>query len=306
MNVLAPHRVIFSLLLLTGIAAAGAAESARSDPIDETVSAFFRPYQHDQATLSPDGRHVAMSEHLPGQSPAIVIVKIDERSSQRYVVDQGSEHVVLQLQWVSPVRLVFTTRFGAIGALDLRKGEVQALLVRRDFEGFVPKPELGVRRYTSAVTPDMSADTMTRSTGPFGSLHEVTLRDALAQGRVTGDLFSGDARRRSTRVLRPFLLGAKPGSPHLLQIELREDGDLFAYRSSERQQITLPGDVYLRELQMPEPDSISDLGGRPPLIGEMAVYDITRRPPPLVVIELDAVTGRWRELTAAERAAVFG
>lgn len=50
---------------------AGAAEAERKDPIAETVSAFFRPYQHDRAALSPDGHHVAMSENLPGQPPAI-------------------------------------------------------------------------------------------------------------------------------------------------------------------------------------------------------------------------------------------
>ncbi len=295
MHVLSPPRVLSSLLLLPALVA-GAAEPGRTDAIDEAVSSFFRPYQHDQAALSPDGRHVAMSEHLPGQPPAIVIVKVDERSSQRQVVDEGREHGVVQLRWVSSTRLVFTTRLGAVGALDLTKGGVEALLVRRDFEGLVPKPELGFARYTSAVTPDMSADTLAPGTGPFGLVHEVSLRDALAQTRVTGDLFSREAQSRSTRVLRPFILGAKSGSPHQLMIELREDGDLFAYRNAERQRITVPGNVFLREIGAPEPESIDDLGRRPPLTGEMAAYDITRRPPPLVVIELDALTGRWREV----------
>ena len=295
MNVLASSRALSALLLLTVTAAAAA--PARSDPLDETVAAFFRPYQHDQATLSPDGRHVAMSEHLPGRPPAIVIVDVDERSSQRHVVDQSRDHAVAQLRWVSSTYLVFTTRFGAVGALDLKKGEIQSLLSRREFDGFVPEPELGFRRYSSAVTPEMSADTTTRGSGPFGPFHEVSLRDALAQGRVTPDMFSNEARPRSTRVLRPFILGAKPGAPHLLQIELREDGDLFAYRSVERQQVTVPGDVYLLERNVPQPDTVADLGGRAPITGENAVYDITRRPPPLVVIELDAIKGRWRELS---------
>lgn len=294
--VVPPHRLLLLLLLLAGVAMAAAAAPKPVDPIDETVAAFFRPYENEVAALSPDGRHVALSERLPGKPPAIVIVKVEERTTQRYVVDESSEQGVLQLRWISPTRIVFTTRYGSIGALDLKKGEIEALLLRREFDGFVPRSELGFRRYSSAVQPDQSADTLTRSTGPFGPFYEVSVRDALAQARVMADMFHSDARARSTRVLRPFILGAKPDAPHLLQVELREDGDLFAYRSTERQTIAVPGDVYLRELSMPEPESIEDLGGRPPLIGERATYEITRRPPPLVVIELDAEKRKWREL----------
>lgn len=295
MNVSLPHRVLFSLLLLSGVATTDAAEPERGDQIDETVATFFRPYQHDQAALSPDGRHVALTEQLPGKPPGIVIVNLDDRSTRSYPVDRSNDHAVAQLHWVSPARLVFTTRFGAVGALDVSTGDIQALIAQRDFDGFIPEPELGARRYTSAVTPDMSADTLSRNNSPLRQLQEVQLRDAFAQERVTGDMFSSEARRRSTRVLRPFLLGAKPGSPHMLYFEVREDGDLFAYRSSERAQINIPGDVYLRELRTPEPDGVEDLGGRPALTGEMAAYLVTRRPPPLVVIELDALTGKWRE-----------
>lgn len=295
MNVSLSPRALLSVLL-GALAAATAAEPARPDAIDETVSAFFRPYQHDQAALSPDGHFVALDENLPGKAPAITIVNVDDRSSESYLVDSSREQAVVQLHWVSPTRLVFTTRLGAVGALDLPKGEIQALLTPRDFEGFMPPPELGPRRYSSAITPDMSADPNTRGTETPGALLEITLRDTLAQARLTGDLFNGDSRRRSSRVLRPFILGAKPGSPHLLQIELREDGDLLAYRTSEREQVNVSGNVFLQDLSAAPPSSLSDLGTRAPLTGEMATYSVTRRPPPLAVIELDATKGKWREL----------
>lgn len=280
--------------------AARAASAPRTDAIDDTVAAFFRPFQHEVATLSPDGRHVALSELLPGKPPAIVIINVDDRTTTTHPVDPTAEHAVRELRWVSPTRLVFTTRGRAVGALDLKTGAIEALLVRKDFEGFMPEPELGVRRYTAASTPDMSADSFARSSADVGPFQEVSLRDALAQARVSADVFSQDSRPTSARSLRPFLLGAKPGSPHVLQVELREDADLFAYRTGDRQEITVPGNVYLREAGTPEPASVADYGGRAPMIGERAAYNIDRRPPPLVVLELDAVKGRWREVTREE------
>ena len=295
MNFTLSRRIFFPLLTIA-LTAESAVAQTRHDAIDETVAAYFQPYQHDQATLSPDGHFVALNENLPGKPPAIAIVNLDDRSSTSYAVDQSTEQAVVQLHWVSPTRLVFTTRLGAVGALDLPKGEVQALLFPRDLQGFVPPPELGPRRYSSAVTPDVSADPSTRSTSIPGPLFEIALRDALAPARITGDPFQSDSARRSSRVLRPFILGSKPGSPHLLQVELRDDSDLFAYRSSEREQINVPGNVFLQELGAAPATDITDLGSRGPLTGEKATYSITRRPPPLAVIELDATNGKWHEL----------
>ncbi|MCX6953182.1 MAG: prolyl oligopeptidase family serine peptidase [Verrucomicrobia bacterium] len=292
MKVSLPRRLLLPLLL-AALADGLAAEAPPGNAIDETVAAFFRPYQHDLAALSPDGHFVAMDENLPGKPPAIVIVDLDDRSSQTHVVDSSREQAVVQLHWVSPTRLVFTTRLGALGALDLPQGGIRALLTPRDFEGFVPPPEFGPPRYTSALTPDQSADPSTRSTGPRAPFLEVALRDALAQERVTGDLFNGEARRLSSRVLRPFILGSRPGSPHLLQVEVRDDGDLFTYRSTERDQVNVPGNAFLQDANAASAQPVL----RTPLPGEIIVYSVTRRPPPLAVIELDATNGKWRELT---------
>ncbi len=299
MNVFLRCRVVVPLLL-TAFSGATAAESPRVDTIDKTVAAFFQPYQHDQAALSPDGHFVALNENLPGRPPAIAIVNVDTRSSESYAVDLSREQAVVSLHWVSPTRLVFTTRLGAMGALDLPKGDIQVLLTLRDFEGFMPKSELGARRYSSALTPDMAADPVLRGAGPPDRITEVTLRDLQAAGRVTGDLFGSDSRPVSNRMLRPFILGSKPGSPHLLQIEVRDDGDLFTYRASGRGEVTVPGNVYIADQGLSPPTDISDLGARRSLPGEFATYSVLHRPPPLAVIELDTVNGKWREITAED------
>jgi dipeptidyl aminopeptidase/acylaminoacyl peptidase len=287
------------ILLGAGLGAATgtAAAAAPADAIDETVAGFFRSYQHDRAVLSPDGRHVAMTENIPGKPPALVIVDVGDRSARRHAIDPDGEHAALQLRWVSPTRLVFTTQGRAVGLFDLDRGEIEALLVRRNYVGLVPEPELGLRRMSSMITPDMPADTFARSPADLNGQREVSLRDALRNARVTGDAFSAEARPMSPHALRPFILGSKAGAPHVLQIELREDADLFAYREAQRSEISVPGNVYLYENTAPQPANPEDLGGRLGMIGERAVYDILQRPPPLLVIELDTKSGRWRELT---------
>lgn len=117
------------LLLLILAATARAAD--RPDAIDETVADFFRPFQHDLATLAPDGRHLAMTELLPGKPPSLAIVNLGDRSTQTYAVDRNAEHAVQQMQWVSPTRLGFTTRGRAVGTLELRSGEIKALRAAR-------------------------------------------------------------------------------------------------------------------------------------------------------------------------------
>ena len=296
-----PRRGIVSGLLLFCALAAGARPAERTDSIDDTVAEFFRPFQHDLATLAPDGRHLAMTEHLRGKPPAIVIVNLDDRSSRRHAVAEGVEHAVQQLQWVSPTRLVFTTRSRSIGALELESGEITALLLSRDLDAYQPEPTLGPRSYGVAVTADMPADpTSSTPPGMLEPRREMSVREALAQARVTGDLFGSDSKRDAGRALRPFLLGLKPGSATTMLVEVRTDGDLFAYRRGDRQQLTVPGNVYVTDRNSPPPTSASDLGGIDNRPGEYASYSITALPAPLVVLEVDTVKGRTREVASEE------
>ncbi len=282
--------------LFSAFAVRAPAAAAPADGIDATVAEFFRPFQHDLATLSPDGRHVAMAEHVRGKPPAIVIINLDDRSSQSHPVAEDATHAVRQLLWVSPTRLVFTTRSRAIGALEIGRGEIKALLLSRDLDSYQPEPSLGHRSNTVAVTPDMAADATRSSPMDFEPRREITAREALAQARVSGDLFGSDSKRDSGRALRPFLLGLKQGTANTVLVELRTDNDLYAYGRAERTRLTVPGNVYLIDGNSPPPTTPSDLGGGNARQGEYAAYTIDEFPPPLVVLELDAVKGRTREV----------
>lgn len=290
-----PRSGVASSLLLS-ILAATALAADRPDAIHETVAEYFRPFQHDLATLAPDGRRLAMTEHVPGKPPAITIVNLDDRSTRTYAVDRNAEHVVQQLQWVSPMRLVFSTRGRAVGTLELESGEIKALLVGKNLDAFQPDPVVGTRHRSAVVTPEMAMDSSRLGAVTLDDRRSITVREALAQARVTGDLFGSDSKRDAGRALRPFLLGAKPGSANTILVELRTDGDLFAYRRQERRQVTVPGGVYIDDRSGGIPMIAADVGLLDARRGEYAVYDIDFRLPPLVVLELDTVTGRTREV----------
>jgi dipeptidyl aminopeptidase/acylaminoacyl peptidase len=279
---------------------AGARAAEHADIIDETVAEFFRPFQNDLATLAPDGRHVAMTEHVRGGPATIVVIKVDDRSSRRHIVASSADHAVQQLQWVSPTRLVFTTRSRAIGSIDVERGEIKALLFGRDLDAYQPEPTLGPRTYGVMVTPDMSADPTRFNPSEFDTRREISVREALAQARVSGDLFGSESKRDAGRRLRPFLLGLKPGSATTVLVELRGDGDLFSYGRPDRTKITVPGGVYIADRNAPPPTSAADLGGDDGRRNEYAVYNIDFRPPPLVVLELDTIKGRTREVATEE------
>jgi pimeloyl-ACP methyl ester carboxylesterase len=203
---------------------------------------------------------------------------------------------VQQLQWVSPKRLVFTTRSRAVGALELESGEIKALLRSRDLDAFQPEPILGPRSHNAIITPDMEADPTRVTPMNFDARRELTAREALAQARVTGDLFGSDSKRDAGRTLRPFLLGLKPGAANTVLVELRTDGDLYAYRRGERTKLTVGGNVYITERNTPPPTNADDIGGNDGRGGEYATYSVDVSPPPLVVLELDTAKGRTREM----------
>ncbi len=286
--------------MLLSLLAAPAAAAEPADAIDATVAEFFRPFQHDLATLAPDGRRLAMTEHLRGKDPAIVIINLEDRASQRHVIASGPEHAVQQLQWVSSTRLAFTTRSRAVGTLEAGSGEIKALLLSRDLDAYQPEPVLGPRLHNATVTPDMPADPATSNPFDLDRRREITVREALAQARVTGDLFGSDSKRDAGRALRPFLLGVKPDAPNTVLVELRSDGDLFAYRRDQREQITVPGNVYIAERNTTPPATSADIPGFDNRRGEYATYTIDTAPPPLVVLELDTTKGRTKEVVTED------
>ncbi len=287
------------LLFYVMIVAPWAAEAA--DNIDATVAQFFRPFQRELATMSPDGRHVALTDEVRKDQASLVVVNLDDHSTRSYFVGARAHHAVQQMQWVSATRLVFTTSSRGVGLLDLDQPEVKALLLSGDIDSFEPRPVLGARTLGAVmVTPDMPAEANAGHPAFASDRQKVSLSEALAQAGATGDLFGRDSKRGGGRALHPFLLGANPGSATKLLIELRSDADVFAYSRGERKRLTVPGNVFLTESGVPPPMSVNDLRGEPGNFAEYAAYDIDYPAAPLVVLELDLADGRKREVAADE------
>jgi hypothetical protein len=271
------------------------------DNIDATVAQFFRPFQRELATMSPDGRHVALTDELRKGQASIVVVNLDDRSTRSYYIGGRADHAVQQMQWISATRLVFTTSSRGVGLVELDRPEVKALLLSGDLDRYEPRPVLGPRMLGSAmVTPDMPAEANRGHPAFSGDLRKVSLAEAIAQAGGTGDLFGRDSKRGVGRALRPFLLGASPGSPTKILVELRTDTDVFEYSRGEQQRLTVPGNVYVREAGVPPPTNIGDLRGEPGNFAEVASYDIDYLAAPLAVVELDLAKGTQRDVAVGE------
>ncbi|MEY2879538.1 MAG: hypothetical protein RLZZ15_1918 [Verrucomicrobiota bacterium] len=283
-----------ALLALGAALVAPAAEPA--DKIDATIAEYFRPFQNDLATLSPDGRHVAIAETVRKGAAFITIVSVDDRTSRRFEVGEAADHAVQQILWVSATRLVFTTRSRAIGALELGRDEITVLLRSRDFDAFVPEPQLGPRSRAMGTTPDMPADPSASSPIDFDRLRGISVTEALKRARASGDLFGRETRDDPGRAPRPFLLGRKPGAANTVLIEVRADGDLYGLGRLERREITVPGNVAIYDRAFGPPATAADAGLNPGSPSEYATYRIDESAPPLVVLELDVLKGRTREI----------
>lgn len=269
-----------------------AAAAEKPDAIDAAVADYFRPFLNELAALSPDGEQVAMTELTRDGLASIVIVRVADRTSQRYFVGRA-EHAVEQMLWVSPQRLAFTTRSRSVGALELGHGEIEALLLSRDLDGYRPEPTLGPRKTQRIITPDMPADPSNSGFAGMELRRELSLTEARREANVSGDLFGSESKRDQGSALRPFLLGLKPSTPNAVFVELRNDADLYAYARSEHERLIVPGNIYLTERTSPPPDSRDEGTALP---GEYAAYDVDYPPAPLVLLELDTVKGRAREI----------
>lgn len=280
---------------------AGVTRAAEAvDHIDTTVAQFFRPFQRELATMSPDGRHVALTDEVRRGQASIIVVNLDDHSTRAYYVGARPAHTVLQMRWVSATQLVFTTNSRGVGLLDLNQPTVKALLVGGDLDTYEPGPVLGPRTLTGTVTPDMPAEANQGNPAFEQDRRKVTLSEALADASGAGDLFGHDSKRGAGSALRPFLLGAKPGSAKTVLIEVRSEADIFAYNRTEQIRLTVPGNLYLLEPGVPPPLSVADLRGEPGNFAEVAEYDVDYPPAPLVVLELDLADGRKREVAKGE------
>jgi dipeptidyl aminopeptidase/acylaminoacyl peptidase len=288
-------RIIVRLFAITALAVSVKA-AEKPDAIDQTVAPYFRPFQNELATISPDGRHVAMTEN--GRNAAISVVSIDDREAKRYVIGDHRDEGVQQLQWVSATRLVFTTRSRAVAVIDLGDEEIKPMLLSRDLDAYRPKPILGQRREQRIVTADMAADPSSSIiTEPRMSEKTHTIEEALAEAGSSGDLFDAKADIGGGRRLHPFLLGAKPDAPDIVLVEIRTE-DLLAFRRGDHRDLTLPGNYYVSDSPGGVPPDSSN-GEIQPING-YASYRVDYVPPPLVVLEVDTKKRRTREVANDE------
>ncbi len=104
------------LTCLLSCLALAAVTTALDAATREQIAALFRPFLAEQVTLSPDGRHVAYTEHARGEL-LVIIMKLEAPYSKvTLAVDDDHElafskekqHARLRfLRWATPNRLVF-------------------------------------------------------------------------------------------------------------------------------------------------------------------------------------------------------
>ncbi|MBI5769428.1 MAG: S9 family peptidase [Verrucomicrobia bacterium] len=271
----------------------------RADAIDETVAEYFRPYQHDLARLSPDGRHIAMSEHHKDGAATIVVLDLDVLMTERFLVGRAEDHAIQQILWTSSKHLAFSTRGRAVGAIELGRSEVKPLLVGKDFDGYRPEPMIGARSPSISSRPDLPAQPVAVNVEELGRYRGISLSQALQEAKITGDLFGRDSKRGVGRALRPFLLGPKPGSETVVLLELRSDDDIYSYGRTERRHLLVPGNVIITDFHSP-PEAVGSPAGSGIRSSSYASYEIVYQPAPHVVLELDLVVGRTKEIIYEE------
>lgn len=132
-----PH-LPFSSLALGLVLAVGtllaADEPAPRSPVltTEELTTWLSPYRTEQATLAPDGRHLAYTVHEDEQT-TIIIIDVDE-PSKKAVVPVGPDMVIRDsgdsertpirvpfLRWVGTNRLVFQMELPSLEEIDIRR-----------------------------------------------------------------------------------------------------------------------------------------------------------------------------------------
>jgi acetyl esterase/lipase len=124
--------------LATGLWFTSNLRAAESDtakkpaPTTEELTTWLSPYRTEQATLAPDGRHLAYTVHEEDQT-MIVIVAVDE-PSRKSVVPVGPDMIIRDsrdrertpmrvpfLRWVGADRLVFSVELPSLEEVDVRR-----------------------------------------------------------------------------------------------------------------------------------------------------------------------------------------
>jgi dipeptidyl aminopeptidase/acylaminoacyl peptidase len=127
-----PRRPPLSARLLLPVCLALAADARGEAPTLRELSTWFEPDRVQQATLAPDGRHLAYTVHEEGKT-TIVLVDVDDPSKGARV-PVGEDAIVHDshdtektpmrvpfLRWAAPDRLVFSAEITDIPVVDVRR-----------------------------------------------------------------------------------------------------------------------------------------------------------------------------------------
>jgi len=119
--------------LFSSLVALSVAIVARGDePSYDRIAAWFQPDRVGQATLSPDGRHLAYTVHEDGRT--VIILSDIDNPSKGSMVKVGEDAVIRNsrdhekspmrvpfFRWAAPDRLVFSAEIPGIVDVDVRR-----------------------------------------------------------------------------------------------------------------------------------------------------------------------------------------
>jgi pimeloyl-ACP methyl ester carboxylesterase len=120
------------LLFASNLPAAVEDTAKKPAPTAEELTTWLSPYRTEQATLAPDGRHLAYAVH-ENERTMIAIIDVDE-PSKKVVVPVDHDAIIRDshdhertpirlpfLRWVGSNRLVFQAQLPALEEVDIRR-----------------------------------------------------------------------------------------------------------------------------------------------------------------------------------------
>lgn len=201
-------------MLSAALAAATHAGAAQSGTFDEVVKALYRPWQAEQVALSPDGAHVAYTQHEKGEL-SIYIMAVNRTEKKFKMVVEGDRPMPRSrvkvparlrfMEWSSPTRLIFapTPSFTQISqeapmatapifAVNLDGSDLKVLAKSGDFS--VGRPNFGTE-----VTAEQSIGRLKGATiGRMNTIRglkvgrSALLVEAMGMNEVPTELFAID------------------------------------------------------------------------------------------------------------------
>ena len=190
------------------------AAAAAEDPAAARIARLFAPFRTDTASLSPDGKHLAFSEHENG-TLSLKLVALETNKVRRVAVSEDYVEPMSGfreklpsrltfLRWKSPTRLIFSVDDNVIWAINADGSEPRLLISARDVRTdwqqkrernpLLNRAGQGRSPFSRRPnTPDMSADTDNAASllGSRGNDEDIADAAAGLPSADTADAFAG-------------------------------------------------------------------------------------------------------------------